>query len=70
MYETDVPDETLAEIRAAEADFIPASLSGKRFRRLFNEIERLKIEVADLGQRLSSSEAARVKTGYRGGWGR
>lgn len=40
-YTTHVSDEPLAIIRANEADPNDASLATARFRRLFNEIERL-----------------------------
>jgi hypothetical protein len=69
VYETDVSDEELAVIRAIEAEPAPTDEAGRRFRRLFNEIERLRGDLARAEQQPSSSEAARIKTGYRGGWG-
>ena len=69
MYDADVSDEELAVIRAIEAEPTPTDETGKRFRRLFNEIERLRGDLTRAKQDLSSSEAARIKTGYRGGWG-
>ena len=70
MYESGVSRETLATIQAAEADPEPTSKTGRRFRRLFNEIEALQLRVGSLSNSLSSSEQSRVKLGYRGGWGR
>jgi hypothetical protein len=55
--------ETLAEIRAAEADPAHRSITGKRFRRLFNEIERLRQQVTSLQQQLSLSSQSRKGSG-------
>jgi hypothetical protein len=70
MYETDVSDEEIAVIQALEAEPTPTSETGRRFRRLFNAIEYLEMQVGRLEKRLETSERARIKTGYRGGWGR
>jgi hypothetical protein len=70
MYESGVSREALATIQTAEANPEPTNKTGRRFRRLFNEIEALRLRLDSLGNRLSSSEESRVKLGYRGGWGR
>ena len=70
MYETDVSAEDLAVIRAIEAEPTPSNDTGRRFRRLFNEIDLLSARLHMVENQLSSSESARIKTGYRGGWRR
>ena len=47
-YTSDVSDEPLSVIQANECEYRLSTLATRRFRRVFNEIESLRGELADM----------------------